>query len=100
MEIINSEEEQSVILVSQRTWAYLALQKPIAAISTYQYLLEPEQFMEIQEEYLSLLPGDFPVLTYADIEDSLYGLVNVKEWFSKREKVCRLQNGILYRRNR
>ena len=100
MEIINSEEEQSVILVSQRTWAYLALQKPIAAISTYQYLLEPEQFMEIQEEYLSLHPDDFPVLIYADTEDSLYGLVNLKEWFSKGEKVCRLQNGILYRRNR
>lgn len=100
MEAINAEEGKSVILVSQRTWAYLALQKPIASISTYQYLLEPEQFMEVQEEYLTLHPDDFPVLIYADKEDSLYGLENLKEWLAKGEMVCELQNGILYRRER
>lgn len=100
MESINAEQGNSVILVSQRTWAYLALKKRIASISTYQYLWTPEQFMETQEEYLDLHPADFPVLIYADTEGSLYGLDNLKHWLSEGQEVNRLKNGILYRRDR
>ena len=96
MKTIDRMKEPSVLLVTGNTWEYLALNKQIAADSTYIYFWEKEQYLNSLQEYRILHDEKYPALVYLDTAAAPYEMKETDPWLLTMEKIDSLRCGILY----
>ena len=68
-------------LITSNTWEYLALEKRIAANSTYMYFWEEDEYTACMDDYISSHPDRYPAYVYLDTENP-YSMTSSDPWLS------------------
>ena len=81
-------------LITSNTWEYLALEKWIAANSTYMYFWEEDEYTACMDDYISSHPDRYPAYVYLDT-DNPYSMTSSDPWLSGRPVLKELSAGEL-----
>ncbi len=81
-------------LITSNTWEYLALDKRIAANSTYMYFWEEEEYTACMDDYIASHPDRYPAYVYLDNENP-YAMTSSDPWLDDKPLVAELSGGQL-----
>lgn len=96
IETINQMDDYSyAALITTNSWEYLALDKRIAANSTYLYFWEEEEYTACMDAYYQMHPDRYPAYFYLDTQN-IYHLDKTDSWMDQLEFLMDLSAGSLW----
>lgn len=92
---INGQSDyDTAYLITSNSWEYLALNKRIAANSTYMYFWNEEEYTACMDDYIASHPQRYPSYVYLDTENP-YAMTGDDPWLSDQPQLQQLAAGEL-----
>lgn len=92
---INEQSDyDTAYLITSNSWEYLALNKRIAANSTYMYFWNEEEYTACMDDYIASHPQRYPSYVYLDTENP-YAMTGDDPWLSDQPQLQQLAAGEL-----
>ena len=96
IEAINKESGEYAMLVTYKTWEYLALNKKVATNSAFINSGFEEEWVDNQNAYHEMHPDKYPAYVYLDHNDTPYKWTGNEPFFRILKKYRELTNGTVF----